>query len=143
MPVKHTGNTPFHSKATQIGSSRWQFSKPPVVPRGYILDMSFQPYLPHRWYAVALVYQGGAYSFRAYGAGSGADCSLDDVDVQAVIAAGPETNVALLTTDEAEALTRFERLIGHIMHNLITIGGGNEVYWQRIAQYEEGRNIWS
>jgi hypothetical protein len=73
-----TANTPFFSKSNKIGSTKWQFSRNPNVPRGYVLDMAYMPHLPNRWYAIALVKQLNAYSFRVYAYGSGPEASLED-----------------------------------------------------------------
>lgn len=133
MATKHTGNMPFHSRSNSIGSSRWQFTKPPVVPRGYILDLGFKQHLPNRWYAVVLVYQGSEYSLRVYGAGNDADCSLDDVDLQAVISAGPIINEVMNVSDEATALERLERGVAFVMHNLLDPVTEVAFIWRRIA----------
>ena len=141
MAVKHTGNTQFHSRSNSIGSSKWQFTRPPLVPRAYILNMSFMPHLPHKWYAIGLVFTGGKYYLRAYGAGSDADCSLDDVDIQAVLAAGPIFNIEMPGVTEAVALERMERGVSNVMHNLLEPTAAVLGLWTKIAT-TDGHNIY-
>lgn len=131
--AKTTGTETFFSKSTQIGSTRWQFALPPLAPRGYLLDMSFQRHLPSRWYSVALVNQGGAFSFAIHTHGADADASLEEADLQAILQTAPVFSVPLNTSDEALAIERLERVVSNVMHNLLEPSLPVAMIWARFA----------
>ena len=128
-----TADTPFHSHAGGVGSTRWSLSLQPDVPRAYVLDMSFQPYLPQRWYLMALVHANGVYAFKVWSLHSEAACSLDPADYEAVLASAPVLEVACNTTDAAEVVERFERVVSNVMHNRLTPLPGVAFIWNRFA----------
>jgi hypothetical protein len=142
MASKHTGNVTFHSKSNSIGSVRWQFTAPPVVPRGYIIDMGWSVHHPLRWYAVALVCVSDKYYLCAYRAGNEAECSLDDADLKAVLSSEPIFTIEMPGVDEAEALSRMERGASNVMHGKLDIGEHVRGFWEKIAQRDGTVNIW-
>jgi len=135
--AKLASNTQFFSKSPSKGTTRWEFSKPPAVVRGYAIDLLTMP-LPNRWYAIALVYQASKYSIRVYGAGTDADLSLEDVDLQAVLAGGPIINVEMNTTDVAVATERFERAVSNVMHDLLAPLASVNSLWVKLATTDGG-----
>ena len=137
MPVKHTGNTEFHSKSNSLGSTRWQVSLPPLVPRAYALKAAHMPHLSSLWWLVGVVKVGSDYHLRIYPAGNDADLSLDAADLQAILAGGPTVDVVYpVGTSEDETVWRLERGVANFMHGLLDPLPGVAHVWQQIANAE-------
>jgi len=141
--MKTTANTTFYSKSTSIGSMRWRFELPPEIPRGYLLDMSFQPHLPARWYTVALQLVNGLWQFRVNMLGSANEVSLEESDLQVmVLGVVPIMLVPLDVTDPEVAMERFERVVANLMHNLLEPTTVVAKFWQRFAT-TNGNNVYT
>ena len=129
----NTDDTMFHSHAGGVGSTRWSMVFPEGVARAYVLDMSFQPYLSQRWFLLALVNTNGVYTFKVWGLHSEAQCSLDPADYAAVLLSEPVIEKECTTTEEAEAVERFERVVSNVMHNRLTPLPAVAFIWERFA----------
>ena len=134
MPTSHTGNAPFHSRSGSVGATRWKVSPGGNILSAYVLDMKFQPYLPQRWYLLALSKAGSLHTVRVHGAGDGEECSLDSADIEWVLAGTPVLTGEVPVQDATEAVRRFDRIVGNVMHNVLSMAEGTQAFWERLAK---------
>jgi len=130
--TNHTGNVTFHSKSNKVGSARWLVEQPPVLPRGYLLDLGFMN-LPERWFLIGLVADVSGFSLRVHGCGSAAEASLDEADIAAALATPAIINVAVNSSDGTVAIERMERAVSNVMHGLLAPLAAVDFIWQRFA----------
>jgi hypothetical protein len=140
--MPRTNDTPFFSKSTRIGSSRWLIPTLPGLPlvkKGYVLDLGFMQGLPYRFYVVTLSKDPGpptsGYTISAYSLGARSDTSgtLVPAELAQAVQQPPTVTCTLIAATDVEAITRFERVVSNIMHNLIEPTAKVQSFWQRIA----------